>query len=171
MTDTTINDTASTNDKSMSLIVTKGTLDWGYPPFVLATTAAAMGLKVSMFFTFYGLNLLHKKLDLSISTLGNPGMKIPMMGMHLGMPNMMSMIPGVDSVATGMMKNLIDKKGIASIEDLREAAIESDVGMIACQMTMDLFEYEMADLIEGPELGGAATYIETATKSDINLFI
>ncbi|MBI07675.1 MAG: peroxiredoxin family protein [Rhodospirillaceae bacterium] len=171
MTDTTINDTASTNDKSMSLIVTKGTLDWGYPPFVLATTAAAMGLKVSMFFTFYGLNLLHKKLDLSISTLGNPGMKIPMMGMHLGMPNVMSMIPGVDSVATGMMKNLIDKKGIASIEDLREAAIESDVGMIACQMTMDLFEYEMADLIEGPELGGAATYIETATKSDINLFI
>lgn len=171
MTDTTINDTASTNDKSMSLIVTKGTLDWGYPPFVLATTAAAMGLKVSMFFTFYGLNLLHKKLDLSISTLGNPGMKIPMMGMHLGMPNVMSMIPGVDSVATAMMKNLIDKKGIASIEDLREAAIESDVGMIACQMTMDLFEYEMADLIEGPELGGAATYIETATKSDINLFI
>jgi len=171
MTNTTINDTASTNDKSMSLIVTKGTLDWGYPPFVLATTAAAMGLKVSMFFTFYGLNLLHKKLDLSISTLGNPGMKIPMMGMHLGMPNVMSMIPGVDSVATGMMKNLIDKKGIASIEDLREAAIESDVGMIACQMTMDLFEYEMADLIEGPELGGAATYIETATKSDINLFI
>ncbi len=171
MTDTTINDTATTNDKSMSLIVTKGTLDWGYPPFVLATTAAAMGLKVSMFFTFYGLNLLHKKLDLSISTLGNPGMKIPMMGMHLGMPNVMSMIPGVDSVATGMMKNLIDKKGIASIEDLREAAIESDVGMIACQMTMDLFEYEMADLIEGPELGGAATYIETATKSDINLFI
>ena len=171
MTDTTINDTASTNDKSMSLIVTKGTLDWGYPPFVLATTAAAMGLKVSMFFTFYGLNLLHKKLDLSISTLGNPGMKIPMMGMHLGMPNVMSMIPGVDSVATGMMKNLIDKKGIASIEDLREAAIESGVGMIACQMTMDLFEYEMADLIEGPELGGAATYIETATKSDINLFI
>ena len=171
MTDTTINDTASNNDKSMSLIVTKGTLDWGYPPFVLATTAAAMGLKVSMFFTFYGLNLLHKKLDLSISTLGNPGMKIPMMGMHLGMPNVMSMIPGVDSVATAMMKNLIDKKGIASIEDLREAAIESDVGMIACQMTMDLFEYEMADLIEGPELGGAATYIETATKSDINLFI
>jgi len=171
MTDTAVNDETITNHKSMSLIVTKGTLDWGYPPFILATTAAAMGLQVNMFFTFYGLNLLHKKLDLGISTLGNPGMKMPMMGMHMGMPNMMGMIPGVDGMATGMMKNLIDKKGVASIEDLREAAVESDVGMIACQMTMDLFEYEMDDLIEGPELGGAATYIETATKSDINLFI
>ena len=171
MTDTGVNDETNTNHKSMSLIVTKGTLDWGYPPFILATTAAAMGLQVSMFFTFYGLNLLQKKLDLGISTLGNPGMKMPMMGMHLGMPNMMGMIPGVDGMATGMMKNLIDKKGVASIKDLREAAVESDVSMIACQMTMDLFEYELDDLIEGPELGGAATYIETATKSDINLFI
>lgn len=171
MTDTAVDDVNIAKQKSMSLIVTKGTLDWSYPPFILATTAAAMGMQVSMFFTFYGLNLLHKKLDLGISTLGNPGMKMPMLGMHLGMPNMIGMIPGVDGVATNMMKNLIGKKGVASIEDLREAAVDSDVNMIACQMTMDLFEYEMVDLIEGPELGGAATYIETATKSDINLFI
>ena len=170
MTDAVTEDTLE-NSKSMSLIVTKGTLDWGYPPFILATTAAAMGLNVSMFFTFYGLNLLHKKLDLGISTLGNPGMKMPMMGMHMGMPNMMGMIPGVDGLATGMMKNMIKKKGVASIEELREAAVESDVTLIACQMTMDLFEYELDDLIDGPELGGAATYIETALKSDINLFI
>jgi len=84
---------------------------------------------------------------------------------------MLGMIPGADGVATNMMKRLIDKKGVAPIEDLREAAVESDVTMIACQMTMDLFEYELDDLIEGPELGGAATYIETALKSDINLFI
>ncbi|MDP7341910.1 MAG: DsrE/DsrF/DrsH-like family protein [Alphaproteobacteria bacterium] len=161
MTDAAVTEENLTNHKSMSLIVTKGTLDWGYPPFILATTAAAMGLNVSMFFTFYGLNLLHKNLDLGISTLGNPGMKMPMMGM----------IPGVDGMATGMMKNLIKKKGVASIEDLRQATVEADVTMIACQMTMDLFEFTMHDLIDGPELGGAATYIETATKSDINLFI
>jgi peroxiredoxin family protein len=70
-----------------------------------------------------------------------------------------------------MMKGLIKKKGIASIEELRSMALESDVEMIACQMTMDMFEYTMDDMIEGPVLGGAATYIETATKSDINLFI
>jgi len=81
------------------------------------------------------------------------------------------MIPGVDAMATGMMKNLIKKKGVASIEELRDIAVESDVHMIACQMTMDLFEYGIEDMIEGPEIGGAATYIETATKSEINLFI
>jgi peroxiredoxin family protein len=159
------------NAKRMSMIVTKGTLDWAYPPFILATTAAAMGLEVTMFFTFYGLTLLKKKLDLGISTLGNPAMQMPMMGMHMSMPNIVSAIPGVDGMATAMMKNLIKKKGVASIEELREAAIESDVKMIACQMTMDLFEYKLEDMIEGPVLGGAATYIEQATKSEINLFI
>jgi len=159
------------NAKRMSMIVTKGSLDWAYPPFILATTAAAMGLEVSMFFTFYGLTLLKKKLDLSITTLGNPAMEMPLMGMHLKMPNIIGMLPGVDAMASKMMHNLIKKKGVASIEDLRTLAVESDVRMIACQMTMDLFELKREDLIEGPELGGAATYIETASQSEINLFI
>ncbi|RMF41457.1 MAG: peroxiredoxin family protein [Alphaproteobacteria bacterium] len=159
------------NAKSMSIIVTKGTLDWAYPPFILGTTAAAMDVKVSMFFTFYGLPLLLKDLDLKLSTLGNPAMKMPMMGMHMAMPNFMPIIPGVDRLASNMMKNLMKKKGVASIEDLREAAVDSDVRMIACQMTLDLFELKTEDMIDGIELGGAATYMETALKSDINLFI
>jgi peroxiredoxin family protein len=159
------------NTKSMSMIVTKGTLDWAYPPFILATTAAAMGLDVTMFFTFYGLTLLKKKLNLKVSPLGNAAMEMPMFGMHLGMPNLVSAIPGVDAAATVMMKSLIKKKGVASIEELRTAAVESDVKMIACQMTMDLFEYRLDEMIEGPVVGGAATYIENATKCDINLFI
>lgn len=159
------------NAKSMSIIVTKGSLDWAYPPFILATTAAAMDVKTTMFFTFYGLPLLLKKLDLQVTPLGNPAMKMPMMGMHMGMPNLMAAVPGVDAMASKMMKNLIKKKGVASIEELREAALESEVEMIACQMTMDLFEYELDDMIEGPKLGGAATYMENALKSDINLYI
>lgn len=159
------------NATSMSLIVTKGTLDWAYPPFILATTAAAMGLEVNMFFTFYGLTLLKKDLNLKVSTLGNPAMQMPMMGMHMALPNIVSALPGVDGLATGMMKDLIKKKGVASIEQLRELAIEAEVKMVACQMTMDLFEYSLDDMIEGPELGGAATFIEMASKSDINLYI
>jgi len=159
------------NAKSLSMIVTKGTLDWAYPPFILATTAAAMGLDVTMFFTFYGLTLLKKRLNLKVSPLGNAAMEMPMLGMHSGMPNLVSALPGVDAAATAMMKNLIKRKGVASIEELRATALESDVKMIACQMTMDLFEYKLEDMIEGPVLGGAATYIETATKSEINLFI
>jgi len=157
--------------KSMTLIVTKGTLDWAYPPFILATTAASMGLDVTMFFTFYGLTLLKKKLDLKITTLGNAAMEMPMMGMHMVMPNLLGAMPGMDSAASMMMKDLIKKKGIASIEELRDLAIEADVRMIGCQMTLDLFEYQTSDLIDGIELAGAATYIDTASNCDINLFI
>jgi len=118
------------------------------------------------------LQLLKKNLDhLQISTLGNPGMEMPMMGMHMTMPNLMSAIPGVDAACTAMMKNLIKKKGVASIPELREAAIESDITFIGCQMTMDLFEWGKDDLIDGIEIGGAATYMENALKSDINLYI
>lgn len=70
-----------------------------------------------------------------------------------------------------MMKNMIKKKGVASIDDLRTAALELDVKMIACQMTMDLFEYKKEDMIEGPSIGGAATWVDLATQTDINLFI
>ncbi len=159
------------NRKSMSIIVTKGSLDWAYPPFILGTTAAAMDVDVTMFFTFYGLPLLLKKLDLQVTPLGNAAMKMPLGGMHMTMPNVVGMIPGVDAACSVMMKNLIKKKGVASIEELREAAQLSDVNMVACQMTMDLFEYDLGDMIDGIQLGGAATYMENALKSDINLFI
>lgn len=161
----------SANAKSMSIIVTKGTLDWAYPPFILANTAASMGLDVTLFFTFYGLTLLKKKLDLKVTTLGNAAMEMPMMGMHVAMPNLVGALPGMDSMATAMMKNMIKKKGVASIEELRDMAVEQEVRIIACQMTMDLFEYEAKDLIDGVEYAGAATYIERATQCDINLYI
>jgi len=162
---------AAPEEKSMSIIVTKGSLDWAYPPFILATTAAAMGLPVTMFFTFYGLPLLSKKLDLQVTAAGNPAMKMPMMGAHMGLPNLVTAIPGVDAACSVMMKNLIKKKGVASIEELRDLAVEADVRMIGCQMTMDLFEYDKEDMIDGIEIGGAATYIECATQAHINLFI
>ncbi len=160
-----------TNAKSMSIIMTKGALDQAYPAFILATTAAAMGLDVTMFFTFYGLSLLKKDLNLKVSTLGNPAMEMPMMGGHMAMPNIIAALPGATSLTSAMMKNLIKKNGVASIEELRDLAVEAEVNIIACQMTLDLFDYKRDDLIDGPVLGGAATYIEVATKSDINLFI
>ena len=161
----------ASNRKKMSIICTKGTLDWAYPPFILATTAAAMDVDVTMFFTFYGLALLKKDLNLQISPLGKPDMEMPMMGMHMKMPNLLAALPGVNAASTVMMKNLIKKKGVASIEDLREAAVMSDVKLIGCQMTLDLFEMKKEDMIDGVELGGAATYMEGAFKSDINLYI
>ena len=83
------------NAKSMSIIVTKGSLDWAYPPFILATTAAAMDVDVTMFFTFYGLPLLKKDMNLKFTPLGNPAMEMPMMGGHMAMPNMVGMTPAL----------------------------------------------------------------------------
>jgi peroxiredoxin family protein len=159
------------NAKSMSIIVTKGTLDWAYPPFILATTAAAMGLEVTMFFTFYGLTLLKKDMNLKINPLGNASMEMPIAGGHMQMPNLLAAMPGATALTTMMMKNMMKKKGIASIEELRDLAKEAEVHMIACQMTMDLFEYKPEDMIDGLTIGGAATWVEAATGCDINLYI
>ncbi|MBF0246526.1 MAG: DsrE/DsrF/DrsH-like family protein [Alphaproteobacteria bacterium] len=162
----------SDNQKKMTIIVTKGTLDWAYPPFILASTAASLDVDVTLFFTFYGLQLLKKDLShLQISTLGNPAMEMPMMGMHMTMPNLISAIPGVDAMASNMMRNLIKKKGVASIPELRDICVESDVKIVGCQMTLDLFEWSKDSMIPEMELGGAATYMAEALESDINLYI
>ena len=153
--------------KRMAIIATKGTLDMAYPPFILASTAAALGYDVQVFFTFYGLQLLKKDLsDVKISPLGNPAMPMP-----VPMPVFVQMLPGMESMATMMMKDKLKKKGVASLEDLRALCQEADVKFIACQMTVDLFEFEKSDFIDGIEFGGAATFMEFAGDTDICLFV
>jgi len=158
------------SEKSLTIIATKGTLDWAYPPFILSSTAAALGYNVTMFFTFYGLQLLKKDLSLSVSPLGNPGMPMPM-GMDKWFPVLGTAIPGMQAMMTGMMKNTIKSKGVASVAELRNLCLEADVKMIGCQMTIDLFDMKHEDLIDEIDLGGAATYFEHAGQSDVNLFI
>ena len=93
------------------------------------------------------------------------------MQMPVPMPNLAQMIPGMESMATMMMKQKIANKGVASIETLREACLESGVELIACHMTVDLFDFKLNDFIEAIEFGGAATFFEFAGASDVNLFI
>lgn len=165
---------------SMSIIATKGTLDMAYPPFILASTAAALGWEVSIFFTFYGLELLKKDLDLKVSPLGNPAMpmKMPMgpqwlQNTNLSIPNLvMAGLPGFETAATGMMKKTLEQKGVASIEELRELSIEAEVNLVACQMTVDLFGYDPNEFI--PEITdwiGAASFLPKAQQSDVSLFV
>ncbi|MDJ0955400.1 MAG: DsrE/DsrF/DrsH-like family protein [Arenicellales bacterium] len=158
------------SEKKLALIATKGTLDWAYPPFILASTAAALGYNVNVFFTFYGLQLLRKKLDLKVSPLGNPGMPMPM-GMNKWFPVLGTTIPGMETAMTKMMKQKIKKKGVASIEELRNLCIEADVKLIGCQMTIDLFDMKREDFIDEIDLGGASTYFEFAGDADVQLFI
>jgi peroxiredoxin family protein len=153
--------------KKLALIASKGTLDWAYPPFILASTAAALDYEVQIFFTFYGLTLLKRDLsDVKISPLGNPAMPMPVL-----MPNLVHMLPGMENMATMMMKQKMQSKGIASLEELRSLCIEAGVRLVACQMTLDLFDFKHNDLIDEIELGGAATFFEFAGEADVSLFI
>ncbi len=158
------------SDKKLAIIATKGTLDWAYPPFILSSTAAALGYDVMIFFTFYGLQLLKKNLNLKVSPLGNPGMPMPM-GMDKWFPVLGTAIPGMESIMTMMMKNTMKKKGVASIEDLRALCIEAEVKLVACQMTVDLFDMDQSDFLDGLDFVGAATFFEFAGDADITLYI
>lgn len=154
------------SDKKLAIIATKGSLDWAYPPFILASTAAALGYQTQIFFTFYGLQLLKRKPNLQVTSLGNPGMPMPM-----PMPVLLQALPGMQGMMTSMMKQKMKKKGVASVEELRDMCIEAEVKMIACQMTVDLFDMPTTEFIDGIEYGGAATFFEFAGESDICLFI
>jgi len=156
--------------KKLGIIATKGTLDWAYPPFILASTAAALGYETQIFFTFYGLQLMRKDLNLKVSPLGNPGMPMPM-GMDKWFPVLGTALPGMEAVMTSMMKAKMKSKGVASVEELRELCIEAEVKMVACQMTVDLFDFTHDNFIDGLEYGGAATFFEFAGETDICLYI
>jgi peroxiredoxin family protein len=165
---------------SMTIIATKGSLDMAYPPFILASTAAALGWEVSIFFTFYGLSLLKKDLELGVTPLGNPAMPMKMpMGpdwlrkTDLPIPNLIATnVPGFEKMATTLMKKTMSQKGIATIGELRELCIEAEVNMVACQMTVDLFEWSRDDFIpEIAEWVGATSFLPTAQQADLSLFV
>jgi peroxiredoxin family protein len=154
--------------KKMTIIASKGSLDMAYPPLILATTAAAMDIEVTIFFTFYGLEIVKKGNadNLKVSPLGNPAMPMP-----IPIPTLISSLPGMEAMATSMMKSMFKKRGVATINQLLDVALESGVKLIACQMTMDVMGYKQSDIINGVEFGGAATWMDIAADADINLFI
>lgn len=152
-------------EKSMSIIVTKGDMDEAYPALILGSTAASFGWDVNVFFTFYGLDIVHeeKHKSLKMSPLGNP---------NLGIPNILGIIPGMERFTTWFMKRKMDNHGVASVEELMELSIDSGVNMQACQMTMDLFGYNEDDLVDGVKSGvGAATALNQMSETDMQLLI
>jgi peroxiredoxin family protein len=165
---------------SMAIIATKGTLDWAYPPFILASTAAALGWDVTIFFTFYGLNLVKKDVsDLKVSPLGNPGMPMKMpfgpdwfKSINWNIPNIVQAgIPGFENVATSLMQQTIKNNGVASITELRELSQEAGVKFVVCQMTVELFGFSHEDFIDGLDYVGAASFLPVAQTADVTLFI
>jgi peroxiredoxin family protein len=151
--------------KKMSIIATKGTLDMAYPPLILASTAAAFDYEVTVFHTFWGLDILHREhsTDLKLSSVGNPNMPVP---------NFVGALPGMDRVTTKMMERRIEDNDTATIQELIETSLEMGVEFQACQMTMDLMDYDEDDFYEGVTTGvGAATALQDMAAADIQLLV
>jgi len=150
--------------KTVTIIATKGSLDWAYAPFIVATTAHALGFECRMFFTFGGLRLLERDLKLEMSLIGNPALPTTL-------PVFARLLPGVNRIATRRVERMLDAKGIPSIVSLRQQCIDAGIRMFACQMTAELLGTDPELLIEGLEKGGAATFFDFAGESDVCLFL
>jgi peroxiredoxin family protein len=148
----------------LAIIAGHGTLDAAYPPLILATAAAAMDMESTIFFTFYGLEILKKgRADhLQVPPIANPAMPV-----HI--PNIVGMLPGMTPMATLVMNGWMHRAHVASVGELLDLARESGVRLIACQMTMDVMGIKREDLIDAVEIGGAATFLEFASENAITL--
>jgi peroxiredoxin family protein len=157
--------TSDDDSKKMSIIATKGTLDMAYPPLILASTAAAFGYEVTVFHTFWGLDILHEERskDLKMSSVGNPNMPVP---------NVVGALPGMDRLTTSMMEKRIEDNDTATIEELLETSLDMGVEFQACQMTIELMDYDEDDFYDGVTTGvGAATAIQDMADADIQLLV
>jgi peroxiredoxin family protein len=136
-----------------------------YPPLMLATTAAAMGMDVHLYFTFWGMNMITKKTvdSLKISPVGNPA---------LPMPNILGMIPGMSSMVTSMMQKKMEKMKMPTIPEMIRTAKESGVKFHACSPSLNMMGLKREDLIpEVDDIIGASTYLDLASEDAITLFV
>ena len=156
-----------TKPKKIAIIATKGTLDWAYPPLMLATTATTLGWEAGIFFTFYGLKILQKDRKLEVGTTGNPAMPMP-----VPMPQIVTALPGMTPMASMMMKRQFKDHGVASIDELVELCVELGVKMIPCGMTMDVFGFSKDGFIDGIEpVCGATHFLDWASDADVTLLV
>lgn len=153
----------------VAIIAGHGSMDEAYPPLILGTAAVAMDMETAIFFTFYGLEILKKGMadKLKVSPIANPAMPQPVPG--ISVPNIVGMLPGMTSVATGMMNGWMKKANTAKLSELLDMAVEFDVRLIACQMSMDVMGIKIEDLIDGVEVAGAAAFLEFASEDAIVL--
>ncbi len=152
--------------KRLALVASKGTLDQAYPPLILATTAASLGWEVGIYFTFYGLDILHQERfrKLKMASLANPSGPIRL-------PNVLGAVPGATAAATKVMKRWMKQSRMPDIPEFIEMAQGLDVTFFACATTMGVMGVEEGDLIDGCDVAGAAAFLDFAAGADVQLFI
>ena len=162
-----VNQAPLTKEKTM--VVFSGELDKAIASFIIANGARAMDNEVTMFFTFWGLNILRKPEPVSVkkdfmATMFSGMMPRGSKKLGLSKMNMAGMGPK-------MIRKVMDKHNISSLEELIKIGVDSGIRIVACQMSMDLMGITKEELIDGVEIGGVATYLDAADGSNVNLFI
>ena len=150
--------------RKLSIICSKGTLDMAYPGLVLANAALMEGIDVTIFFTFWGLDMItKKKMDhLKVSPIGNPSM---------GIPNAVAGLPGMTNLATTMMKREIEKLDFPEIDEFIEIVHDAGAKLYSCKMSMDMMHLEKEDLCEAvDDVVGAMEFMEMSENAQL-LFI
>ncbi|HWR97131.1 MAG TPA: DsrE/DsrF/DrsH-like family protein [Candidatus Methanoperedens sp.] len=155
----------------MAIVASKGSMDMAYMPLILASTAGAMEMECAIFFTFYGLQIIHKKnnKNLKVAPIANPAM-IPGWS-PTGVPNIIGMLPGMTAMATMMMKSWMAKEKVPSIPELLDVCVEGGVKLLGCQMSMDVMGIKKEQLVDGVETAGAGTFLGYAAEAAITLFV
>ena len=152
--------------RRIALVASKGTLDQAYPPMILATTAASLGWEAGIYFTFYGLDILHSDRfeRLKVASLANPAGPIKV-------PNLLGAIPGATAAATKVMKRWMTDARMPEIPEFIDMAQGLGVRFFACATTMGVMGVEESDLIDGCDIAGAAAFLDFAADADISMFV
>jgi peroxiredoxin family protein len=152
--------------RRLALVASKGTLDQAYPPLILAATAVSLGWEVGIYFTFYGLDILHrdKHRKLKVAAVGNPAMPVTV-------PTLVGALPGMTQAATKMMRKWLDDSNLPEIPVFLDMARDDGVKLFACSTTMGVMGVEEKDLIDGCDVAGAAAFLDFAADADIQMFI
>lgn len=155
-----------TRKKRIALVASKGTLDQAYPPLILASTAVSLGWEAGIYFTFYGLDILHRERfeKLKVASLANPAGPIQL-------PNILGAVPGATAAATKVMRRWMTDSNMPSVPEFIEMNRELGVQFFACATTMGVMGVEKADLIDGADIAGAAAFLDYAAEADISMFV
>ncbi len=156
---------AEAKPRRLALVAAKGTLDQAYPPLILATTAASLGWEVGIYFTFYGLDILHKDRHrkLKMAALANPSGPIQV-------PSLLGAMPGAIGLATRTMKKWMSDSRMPDVPEFIEMAQGLGVRFFACATTMGVMGVAESDLIDGCDVAGAAAFLDFASEADVQLF-
>jgi len=143
-------------NRHIAFICSKGNLDMAYPALVMGWAALGNGIDVTIFFTFWGLDIINKNRieHLEIAPVANTSMKMSMMGVNtgnLGIPNIMGILPGMTSFATSLMKKKIEEVGAPPVSEYLQMLVDAGAKLYACKMSVDMMGLTMDDFVEGTQ--------------------